>query len=79
MCLAIPMRVIEKQGEIGKVEQGGVVREVSFALMPDVACGDHVLVHAGFAIERLEAAEAAETLALLRELMAAGEQEAGGD
>lgn len=71
MCLAIPMKVIEKEGDRGKVEQGGVVREVSFVMMPDVQCGDHVLIHAGFAIERMDEQEAAETLQLLQQVMAA--------
>lgn len=71
MCLAIPMKVIEKDGERGKVEQGGVVREVSFVMMPDVECGDHVLIHAGFAIERMDEQEAAETLQLITDVLAA--------
>ena len=65
------MKVIEKEGDRGKVEQGGVVREVSFVMMPDVQCGDHVLIHAGFAIERMDEQEAAETLQLLQQVMAA--------
>ncbi len=76
MCLAIPMRLREVCGELGKVELGGVLREVSLVLLPEARVGDHVLVHAGFAIEALSEAEAAETLALLGEVMAA---EAGGE
>jgi hydrogenase expression/formation protein HypC len=72
MCLAIPMKVIEREDERGKVEQGGVIREVSFAMLPEVVLGDYVLVHAGFAIERLDEQEAQSTLALLHEVIDAG-------
>lgn len=73
MCLAIPMKVIERTDERGKVEQGGVIREVSFVMLPEVVLGDYVLVHAGFAIERLDEEEAQSTLELLREVMNAGD------
>ena len=72
MCLAVPMKVISLEGELGQVEQSGVTRQVSFALLPEVALGDFVLIHAGFAIERLDEQEARETLDLLREVAAAG-------
>ncbi|HSA23528.1 MAG TPA: HypC/HybG/HupF family hydrogenase formation chaperone [Myxococcota bacterium] len=72
------MRLLEVQGELGKVELGGVLREVSLVMLPEARVGDHVLVHAGFAIEALSEAQAAETLALLGEVMAAGEA-GGGD
>ncbi len=73
MCLAIPMKVIEREQERGKVEQGGVIREVSFAMLPEVALGDYVLVHAGFAIERLDEQEAQSTLELLRDVLSVEE------
>ena len=73
MCLAIPMKVIECKNERGKVEQGGVIREVSFAMVPEVVLGDYVLIHAGFAIERLDEQEAQNTLDLLRNVIAASE------
>jgi hydrogenase expression/formation protein HypC len=76
MCLAIPMRLVEVRGELGQVELGGVLREVSLVMLPEARVGDHVLVHAGFAIEALSETQAAETLALLREVMAA---ETGGE
>jgi hydrogenase expression/formation protein HypC len=73
MCLAIPMKVIERENERGKVEQGGVIREVNFAMVPEVVLGDYVLIHAGFAIERLDEQEAQSTLELLRDVIAASE------
>ena len=76
MCLAIPMKVIEREHERGKVEQGGVIREVSFVMLPDIALGDYVLVHAGFAIERLDEQEAQSTLELLRDVLSV--EESGG-
>ena len=73
MCLAVPMRLVERSGELGVVEIAGVRREVSLVLLDDASVGEYLLVHAGCAIGRLDEAEAEETLALLRELAAAGE------
>jgi hydrogenase expression/formation protein HypC len=76
MCLAVPARVTEKrEGLLGLVELGGVVREVSFALLPDVAVGDYVLLHAGYALQKVDTAEAEETLRLLAEMVEAAEAE----
>jgi len=55
------------------VEADGVQREVSLALLPDAAPGEWVLIHAGFAIGRVNEEEAAELLAMLREMAAAAE------
>ncbi len=71
MCLAVPMKVVDRRGELGRVEQGGVTREASFTLLPQARPGDYVLVHAGFAIERLDQQEAEKTLQLLQEMLAA--------
>lgn len=68
MCLAIPMRVVELEGGAGIAEVEGVRREVSFALLGDVHVGDYVIIHSGFAIQKLDENEAEETLRLLREL-----------
>lgn len=72
MCLAVPMKVTSVAGDLGRVEQAGLTRQVSFALLDRVEPGDYVLVHAGFAIERLEPAEAAATLELLAAVVSAG-------
>ena len=69
MCLAIPAKVLEKSGDRAKVDFGdGTIREVNVALV-DVNVGEHVIVHAGFAIEVLDEAEARETLRLWSELL----------
>jgi hydrogenase expression/formation protein HypC len=67
MCLAVPGRVVAVEGMSGRVDFGGVECTVLLQLLPDVRVGDWVLAHAGFAIQRLDAALAAETLALLGE------------
>ena len=68
MCLAVPMRLIQKTGVKGQVETGGVTRDVGLDFLPDVEVGDYVLVHAGFAIQRLDEDEALKTLELFAEL-----------
>ena len=69
MCLAVPARVIEMRDDLlGLVELGGVVREVSFMLLPDVRVGDYVLLHAGYALQKVDTVEAEETLRLLAEI-----------
>ena len=69
MCLAIPGRVVEIVDNIAKVDFGhGVSREVDITLV-DVDVGGYVLVHTGYAIQVLEAAEAEETLKLWREIL----------
>jgi len=75
MCLAVPMKVVEVDGSFGKVDAEGVKRKVSFQLMPDVKVGDYVLVHAGFAIEKINEKEAKRTLQLLSELALAQQEE----
>jgi len=71
MCLAIPGKVVEivdVENHIAKVEVGGVRRAVNFAMIDDVALGDYVLIHVGFAMCKIDEAEAEKTLELLREL-----------
>ena len=68
MCLAVPMRLIEKRDTRGTAEAGGVRREVSLELLDDVSPGDYVIVHAGFAIQKLDEQAARDTLALLDEM-----------
>ncbi|HID95801.1 MAG TPA: HypC/HybG/HupF family hydrogenase formation chaperone [Candidatus Latescibacteria bacterium] len=69
MCLAIPIRIVERHGIVGIGEVGGVRRQVDLQLLDDVQIGDYVIVHAGFAIQKLDEEEAAETLSLLSELI----------
>lgn len=72
MCLAVPMMVKSIDGDNAVCEIDGVRREASLMMVEDVAVGDFVLIHAGFAIEKLDQADAEQTLALFREVLAAG-------
>ncbi len=72
MCLGIPGQVLEVRGEdtllTGRVDFAGAVREVCLAYVPDIQVGEYVIVHVGFAISRVDEAEAHETLQVLREM-----------
>ena len=67
MCLAIPMKVVEIEGNKGIVEYTGIKREVGLELLEDVKVDDWVIIHTGFAISKLNEEEAQETLSLLKE------------
>lgn len=68
MCLAIPARVVEiKDNDQAIVDLGGVRKDVSLALVEDVAVGDYVIIHVGYALTRLDPEEAEKTLALMAE------------
>lgn len=69
MCLALPVKVIELgTGDSAVVDLGGVRKEVSLALLDDVGIGDYVILHAGYALSKLDPDEAQRTLALFAEL-----------
>jgi hydrogenase expression/formation protein HypC len=71
MCLAVPVRVSALLGDQWvEIEVGGIHSRTSIALIDEVAVGDYVIVHAGFAIARLDVAEAEKTLALFGEIAA---------
>jgi hydrogenase expression/formation protein HypC len=67
MCLSVPGRILEMEGERGTVDVAGNEVEADLTLVPDARVGDYVLVHAGFAIQRYDEAEARETLRVLEE------------
>ncbi len=71
MCLAIPSKIIEIQGTLAKVSVDGVIRETSLALLDDAQIGDYVIVHAGFAISKLDESAARQTLEDMRQILAA--------
>ncbi|MGQ9858485.1 MAG: HypC/HybG/HupF family hydrogenase formation chaperone [Thermodesulfobacteriota bacterium] len=74
MCVGVPARVVQILDEQEAwVELEGLRRKVSLLLLPEVSEGDHVIVHAGFAIQRLDEREAIQTLLLLKELSRADE------
>jgi hydrogenase expression/formation protein HypC len=69
MCLAIPARVMSVKGEKAQVDFGeGVLRDVNVTLV-DAKVGEYVLVHAGYAIQKMDEKEAKETLALWNEIL----------
>jgi hydrogenase expression/formation protein HypC len=79
MCLAIPGKVIEIDASIspvmGKVSFGGIKKEVCLELVPEVKIGNYVIVHVGFAITILDEDEAQETLTLIDQMNALGNEE----
>jgi hydrogenase expression/formation protein HypC len=68
MCLGVPAKILETGDGTAVVELGGVRREISLMLVDDVSDGEWVIVHAGFAIQKLSEEEAEQTLALFREI-----------
>ena len=72
MCLGVPMRVIDIEGETAVCEIDGVQKDASLMMVDEVAVGDFVLIHAGFAIEKLDQEDAEETMRLFRELLEQG-------
>ena len=68
MCLGIPMKVIKIEGEEGIVESGGLRRKANFSFLKRPKVGEYVLLHAGFAIERIKDKEAQKTLKMLRDI-----------
>ena len=69
MCLALPVKVIELcAAEAAIVDLGGVRKEISLALLDDVNIGDYVILHAGYALSKLDPDEAEKTLVLFAEL-----------
>jgi hydrogenase expression/formation protein HypC len=78
MCLGVPGKVLSIEENpsgmrMGKVSFGGIAREVCLAYVPEAQVGDYVIVHAGFAISKLDEAEAMEVFALLDEMAASGQ------
>ena len=69
MCLAIPALVVELlPDDMARIDLDGMCKDISLALTENVAVGDYVIVHVGYALQKLDPQEAAETLALFAEL-----------
>ena len=68
MCLAIPALVKSIDGYQAEIDIGGITRQISIQLTPEVKVGDYVLLHTGYAINVIDQVEAEETLELLKEL-----------
>jgi hydrogenase expression/formation protein HypC len=75
MCLAIPSRIVEIKEGIGIIDADGVIREVSLLLLDEAQVGDYVIVHAGFALHKIDEEAAMESLKILREALTLTEQE----
>jgi len=67
MCLAIPSKVIEINDQMATIEIDGIRRNASLMLLDNVQLNDYVIVHAGFAIHKIDPVEAEETIELFRE------------
>lgn len=84
MCLGIPGKLVEVYSQddlpMGKVEFGGILKEICLAYTPEARVGEYVIVHVGFAISRIDEAEAEEIFSYLEQIeeaMAEEEQESG--
>jgi hydrogenase expression/formation protein HypC len=83
MCLAVPGKIIEINNRDpitrqGTVDFGGVSKEINLSFVPEAVPGDYVLVHAGFALNTIDEAEAAQVFDYLREMGELGEAEESG-
>lgn len=78
MCLGIPGKVLEtyetNNMKMGKIDFGGVVKESCLAYLPDVTVGDYVIIHAGFAISKVDEEEARQTMEMLKEMDTLGSE-----
>ena len=70
MCLSVPGKIIkiDENMNMAEVNVGGFLRDISLDLCPDVSVGEYVLIHAGFAIQKVDEEEAIETLNLLKKM-----------
>jgi hydrogenase expression/formation protein HypC len=78
MCLAIPGKVVSISGDdpltrMGRINFGGVVKEASLAYVPEVTIGDYVIVHVGFALSKVDEAEAQKIFEYLKRMNELGE------
>ena len=68
MCLAVPMQIESKNGDTATVTAAGTSRDINISFLEDTSIGDYVLVHAGFAIKRIDEKAAEETAKLLNKM-----------
>jgi len=74
MCLAIPSKIVKIEDGIGVIDVDGVQRRTSLLLLEDAAVGDYVIVHAGFALHKIDEVAAMESLKILKEAAAFAEK-----
>ncbi len=68
MCLAVPMELVEIKGHMGVARIGGVEKKIHLGLLDDIKVGDYLIVHAGFAIQKLDKEEAIKTLEIFEKI-----------
>ena len=68
MCLSVPAKIVEINGEMARVAVGETIINASLQMLDDVEIGDYVLLHTGFALQKISPTDAAETLVLFEEL-----------
>ena len=68
MCLGIPMKIKKLEGEFAEVQSGTLRRKINIQMISGIRVGDYVIVHAGFAIEKLDPQKAKETLKIIYEI-----------
>jgi len=78
MCLAVPGKIVSVSGEdplerAGKIDFSGIFKEASLAFVPEAKIGDYVIVHAGFALSKVDEAEAQKVFEYLRQMEELGE------
>jgi hydrogenase expression/formation protein HypC len=83
MCLAIPGKIMEISGDAplertGKINFGGILKSASLAYVPEAVVGDYVIVHVGFALSRVDEAEAQQVFDYLKQMEELGELKEGG-
>jgi len=76
MCLAVPGKIKKIDGRLAEVDFSGVTREAALDLLMDAQVGDYILVHAGYAIQKLSEQDAHETIRLLEEIYGSEDGEA---
>lgn len=68
MCLSIPARIVSVNGNMAEVSAGGTIFKAGLHMIENAKAGDYILLHAGFAIQKISEEEAEETLKLLKEM-----------
>ena len=79
MCIAIPSKIVHIENETGTIDVEGVKRKVSLQLLDDAKVGDYVIVHAGFAIDKIDELEARRSLNTIREVVSLMDNETDSD
>jgi hydrogenase expression/formation protein HypC len=68
MCLSVPAKILSVEGNTAKASVGGAIVDTSLHLVDDVQPGDYVLIHTGFALQKISEEEALETIRLIKEI-----------